>query len=105
MWLVLIPMTLFGAMGGFYLKKAASRPFLELFRCGSFYLGAFLYGAAALMNIYVLQKADYSVVLPLTSITYVWTFLIAYRFLGEKVTPPKVLGVLLIIAGAFVIAL
>ena len=44
----------------------------------AFYLGGLLYLISAILNIYILKFLDYSVVLPLTSITYIWTFVLSY---------------------------
>lgn len=44
-------------------------------------------------------------VLPLTSITYIWTLVISYKFLKEKITFKKIIGIILIIVGAIIIAI
>lgn len=62
--------------------------------------GGVLYGLAALLNIYLLRKLPYSVVLPLTSVTYIWTLCVSRALLGERITVRKLLGVGLIVAGA-----
>ena len=56
-----------------------------------------LYVCSALLNLYLLKKLPYSIVVPLGSFTYIWTLLIAHKFLGEAVTRKKVLGILLIL--------
>jgi drug/metabolite transporter (DMT)-like permease len=48
------------------------------------YIGGFLYVLAALFNIWILKRMPYSVVVPLGSICYIWTMLIAGIFLKEK---------------------
>jgi uncharacterized membrane protein len=53
----------------------------------------------------VLRFMEYSVVLPLTSITYIWTMLVSYLFLKEKITARKIAGVCLIVIGATVLVL
>ncbi|MFR2167688.1 MAG: hypothetical protein ACLS5W_07540 [Coprococcus sp.] len=45
-----------------------------------------MYLVSALLNIYVLRYLDYSVVLPLTSVTYIWTMVISYFILKEKIS-------------------
>ena len=67
------------------------------------YIGIILYGAAAAINVLALKDADYSVVLPLASITYIWTMLIAKFLLGEKISLRKIGGTALIIAGVCVV--
>ena len=98
-------MTLAGAFAGFFLKRASGNLNLKaLITNYNFYCGGFLYLIAALINIYVLRFLDYSVVLPLSSITYIWTMVISYYLLKEKITVKKVLGILLILLGTLFIA-
>lgn len=59
----------------------------------------------ALLNIYVLKFLPYTVVLPMTSLTYIWTMIISFYLLKEKITFKKILGVILILIGAFLISI
>ena len=68
-------------------------------------LGAGLYGASAIIDIILLRHYDYSLILPLTSITYVWTVLISYIIMKESINFKKSLGIILIILGCFFISL
>ncbi len=98
-------MTLSGAFAGFFLKKSSSNLNIKnIITNYNFYCGGFLYLIAALINIYVLKFLDYSVVLPLTSITYIWTMIISYKFLSEKISTKKISGVVLILIGTMFIA-
>ncbi|WP_349291315.1 EamA family transporter [Planococcus beigongshangi] len=103
--LLLIVMTWIGAFGGYYLKKASS--FNINLERKEFMLrlmfGAFLYGASAILNILALKFLPYTVVFPLTSITYIWTMLISFFLLKERISGRKIIGVLLIVTGAFVL--
>jgi drug/metabolite transporter (DMT)-like permease len=63
-----------------------------------------MYVIAALGNIYLLQKLPYAIVLPLGSITYIWTMFLSNRLLGEKITKRKILGMIIIIAGVTLVA-
>jgi len=69
-----------------------------------FITGVLLYLAAAANNIFVLRYMDYSVILPMASITYIWTMIIAFKLLGETITKRKIFGVAAIIAGAILLA-
>ena len=64
-----------------------------------FYLGGLLYVFSALLNLYLLKKLPYSIVVPLGSLTYIWTMIIAHKFLGEPITQRKIMGLLLIVVG------
>jgi drug/metabolite transporter (DMT)-like permease len=99
-------MTLLGAIAGYYLKKASEHDCLiNLIKNKYFYFGAIIYLIAAIVNIVVLRVLPYSVVLPLTGITYIWTMFIARFLLKENISIKKILGVCMIILGAFCVAL
>ncbi len=102
--LLLIIMTLLGSIASFFLKKAADfKCISELIINQSLYIGAGLYFVSALLNIYILRYLDYSVVLPFTSITYVWTFVISHHVLKERIGRKKIIGILGIIFGTVLI--
>jgi len=104
-YILLIIMTLLGAIGSFFLKKSTNtKGFKNIILNLNFYIGGFLYFASAILNIYILRYLDYSVVLPLTSITYIWTMFLSKLFLNERITTRKTIGLSLIIIGAFFIA-
>lgn len=99
-------MTFLGATASLFLKKASgSEGVLALMQNVNFYLGGMLYLLAAVLNIYILKFLEYSVVLPLTSLTYIWTMALSYFVLKEKITGRKMLGVALILAGAVVVSM
>lgn len=103
-FLILI-MTLLGAVASLFLKKASgSSEWRMLLVNVNLYVGGGLYVIATLLNIYVLKYLDYTVVLPMTAITYIWTMVVSFLFLGEKITKKKMCGVGLIVLGAILIA-
>ncbi len=105
-YLLLIVMTLIGAIASFFLKKASkSEKILDLIKNYNLYLGGFLYLLSAVLNIYLLKYLDYSLVLPMTSITYIWTLIISYQFLKEKISLKKIVGVFIIITGVIILAI
>ena len=69
------------------------------------YIGGALYLASAVANIIVLKKMEYSIVLPLTSITYIWTMILSYMILKEEITKKKIGGVILILIGAVCVSI
>ena len=102
-FIIIVVMTIMGSFGGFFFKKAsANLKIPDIILNKNLYFGGILYFGGALMNIYVLKFLDYSMVLPLTSLTYIWTMIISYKLLGEKITSKKLAGVCLIVAGAVV---
>ena len=69
-----------------------------------FWIGGFLYLASAIICISLLRYYDYSFILPMGSIAYIWTMVIANRLLGEDITKRKIIGVCAIIIGAILIS-
>ncbi len=99
-------MTFLGAAASLFLKRASSSEgIVGYLRNSSFYMGGFLYFASSVLNIIILRFLDYSIVLPLTSITYIWTMILSYFILKENITAKKAVGVFFIIVGAAVISL
>ncbi|OJG55861.1 hypothetical protein RV06_GL001443 [Enterococcus haemoperoxidus] len=100
--------TFSGSAGALALKKGMNDlPQLSLklvLMNGWIYLGSFLYILSAVTNIFLLKFLDYSIAFPMTSLTYVWTVIISYFIFNEKLTVRKVLAVILIIIGVFVIS-
>ncbi|WP_086444549.1 EamA family transporter [Candidatus Enterococcus lemimoniae] len=105
---ILIITTFSGSAGALALKKGMNDlPQLTLKRVvtnGWIYLGSFLYILSAVTNITLLKFLDYSIAFPMTSLTYVWTVIISYFIFKEKLTFRKVLAVILIIVGVFIIS-
>ena len=97
-------MTILGSFAGYFFKKASNKKIKEMLSNINIYLGAGLYLIAAILNIIVLRTLDYSFVLPFTAMTYIWTMVVSYLFLKEKINAKKVIGVLLIISGAILVA-
>lgn len=105
-FIILIIMTLLGSVASLYLKKASGTDGLvALIKNVNLYIGGFLYLASAVLNIWILRYLDYSVVLPLTSLTYIWTMVLSYMILKEKITKKKIVGVVLILVGALAVSL
>lgn len=99
-------MTVMGAVASFFLKKASgSLEIKNILRNTNLYLGGILYLASAFLNIYLLKFMEYSVVLPLTSLTYIWTMGLSYAILKERITKNKIIGVVAIVIGAICVAL
>jgi len=105
-YVLLILMSLLGSVASLFLKKASDfGNMTELVTNKNLYIGGFLYVASAIINVVVLAHIDYSTVLPLTSLTYVWTVFLSAMLVGEKITSKKVIGVLLIFVGAVMVAI
>jgi drug/metabolite transporter (DMT)-like permease len=99
-------MTLAASFASFFLKKSTGGGnILSIIRNKSLYIGGFLYIIAALINIWLLQRMPYSVVVPIGSICYIWTMFIAGIFLKEKIRTGKIVGVILVLSGVVCIVI
>ncbi|EOS69056.1 hypothetical protein C818_02933 [Lachnospiraceae bacterium MD308] len=102
----LLIMTVLGSAASLFLKKASgSDGIISMLKNLNFYAGGFLYLFSAILNIWILRYLDYSVVLPLTSLTYIWTMVLSYIVLQEKITKNKIGGVILLLAGAICVSM
>jgi len=100
MYFYMIIMTSLGAFAALFLKKASgSNTIKSLLTTRNLYISGGLYLFSACMNIYVLRILPYSVVFPMTSMTYIWVMVISYFVLKEKISVKKIVGVILIIIG------
>ena len=104
-YILLVIMTVMGSFAALFLKKASEFKNLKKLLFNKYlYIGGMLYFIAALLNIYILRFLEYSIVLPLTSITYIWTMILSYFVLHEKGTRKKLIGLVFVFVGVFLIA-
>lgn len=102
-YFILIVMTIMGAFAALFLKQATKVGLKRVMYDRNFYFGVILYLCSAVLNIYVLKFLEYSIVLPFTAITYVWTMMISGMVLKENITVKKKVGVGFIIVGVMMI--
>lgn len=106
-YLLLIVMTWLGSLGAFFLKKCSecATGLVSLLKSPPLYLGGALYGAGMLLNVALLRQFDYSVLYPMSAVTYIWSLLLSKWLLKEKVTKKKLMGILCICTGVFLVAI
>ena len=106
-WLIVILMlisTLVAASGSLFLKKGANvnvGGFKGAFKNGWLWMGVVFYVASASIFIWVLKSTELSFLYPINSLAYIWTSFLSIKYLNERMTLLKWLGVLLIIIGVF----
>lgn len=102
-------MTISGTFGAMFFKKATAKlaggTIFSLLSSGWLYLGGLCYGLGAVMNIVLLRYMDYSVLYPMTCLTYVWTMVVSYLLFREKITKNKVIALICIVAGVVLVVL
>lgn len=97
----ILGMTLLGSLGGFFFKKSTSGATIWGIAKSKFvYIGVAFYLAGAVANILVLKVLPYSVVYPMSAITYVWSMIFSRLILKEKITKQKLIGIVAILIGA-----
>ena len=98
-------MTLCGSLGALFFKRGAAdvTSLRTMVASPKLWLGGCFYLAGAVMNILLLRVYAYSVVYPLTSLTYVWSLALSVVLLHERVSARKLLGVAAICLGAFLL--
>ena len=67
-------------------------------------LGFALYGIGAIIMVFAYRYGSLSVLQPILSLNYVFSIILAFVILHEKITLLKVIGVLIIIFGVILIA-
>jgi len=104
--IILVFMTMLGAVASFFLKRLSeTKGLINMLKNYNLYLGGILYLFSAIINVFLLRVLDYSLVLPLTSLTYIWTIIISYYLFKEKITTQKIIGTAFILVGAVFIGL
>ena len=105
-YLGVVAMTLAGAAGAFFLKGGMDRvdSLASLVNNPRVYLGGCFYLTGAVLNILLLRGLAYSVLYPMTAITYVWSMALSAAFLRERVTKQKLIGVALILVGVLILS-
>lgn len=84
---------------------ASKQPIIKLLISSKMlYCGGLLYLLSALGTIWILKSIDYSIFMPATSITYVFTLLFATILLKECVRIRDIVGILLICLGVAFLA-
>lgn len=105
--LMIFVMTFSGTLGAVFFKRASSamqisKPWLMLLNW-SLYAGGMFYLLGAVMNILLLRQMEYSILYPMTSLTYIWTMFVSALVFHEKITKQKVIALCCIIAGIVIL--
>jgi drug/metabolite transporter (DMT)-like permease len=88
--------------GGFYLPEQSilGNLFRILFN-GWVFSGFVVYAVATGFFMWLISKFDISLIIPITSVAFIYSLLAGYFIFGEQISLLRVFGVLLIIAGVF----
>jgi len=106
--LAFVIVSIISAFATFMLKLAAPRMSFNiklLIKNWRLILGLFLYGLGTVISLPALKYGDLSILYPVVALQYVWTNILSYKFLGEKMSILKWSGVLLILVGVGLIGM
>lgn len=105
-YLLIALMTCMGSVASIFFKRASGAGGIAaMIKDVDLWIGGGLYVISAVINIFVLRMLPYSVVLPLTALTYVWTMVFSRLLLHETLTVRKLAGVACVFAGAVFVAM
>lgn len=103
----ILVLTMLGTIGAFFMKLVTyslkNLSIKNLVQCPFLYLSGCCYVVATLINVFLLKHINYSVLYPMTSLTYVWTTIWAHVFLKERISKHKIIAILFIIFGVFLL--
>lgn len=102
-----------GSIAQYYLKIAMNRitieksffdVFSKLFSSIPLYMGLICYALSMVFWLYVLKHIELSKAYPMVSVGYIFTLFIGYFLLGESIPPIRIIGVIVICIGVFLIS-
>tara|TARA_Y100000310_G_C20689239_1_gene821125 strand:+ start:279 stop:626 length:348 start_codon:yes stop_codon:yes gene_type:complete len=100
--------TIIGTFGALFVKlgsKTFSFNLMAIIKNYKLLLGIVLYGIANILFILALKGGDLSVMFPLLALGYIWIIPISIKFLGKKITTPKLAGIVFILVGVSLIGI
>jgi len=89
--------------GSGYLDDGISGMARVLFS-GPVFSGILVYAISVLVWLWVLSRVDLSIAYPFVGLSFIFTLLFGYAFLGESVNSMRIAGSLLIAAGCIFVA-
>ena len=94
--------TLLGAIGAFLIKKSKGIKIniRSMMKDKLLILGIAAYGISPTFNIIAFKWGELTMLYPLITFTYIWSSILAVKYLGEKMNAYKWTGVLFLILGA-----
>lgn len=94
LYILLLLMTLLGSLGSVFFKGYTTRKQIKLLL-----IGFLSYGLGALLNIYLLGKLPYTLVMPANAMTFLWALLFAKLVFKETIGVRRIAGVAFIVSG------
>ena len=111
---LLILSALFGAVGQIFLKKSAAacaeqngilQYFISLLCNGSAWIGAVSYFVSLGLYMVALSRTELSIARSVSAFSYVLVIVMSYYIFGDTFTPLKIVGIIFISVGIFLLGL
>ena len=104
---LMIISTFFGAIGSIFLKSGIkkSKKVTHMLFTHNLYIGVLLFGLGFIIYFMLLSNNEVSSLFPITSLTYIWTSILASKFLKENVNKIRWTGVLFIVLGVSLLSI
>ncbi|MBT4605169.1 EamA family transporter [archaeon] len=97
------------SFGALFLKIGANktkklRELIQIHKGGILLAGVSLYVLSTVFYTYALKLADLSLIYPIGSLSYIWAIFLSIKYLNEKITTKRWVGVAIILFGAVLIS-
>lgn len=110
---MMIIATMIGAVGSLFLKLGSEkfnihlsmRGIIDIVKNWKIIFGLSMYLVSSVFFIIILKMTDLSIAYPMTSMSYIFTTILSYKYLGEKINRYKVIGIACIILGVALVKL
>ena len=91
-------------IGGFYMaEKSIVENFFRIIFNGWIFSGFVVYAIATGFFMWLLSKFEISLVIPISSVAFIYSLMAGYWIFHETISPLRIVGVLCIVFGVFLV--
>lgn len=91
-------------IGGFYMaEKSIVENFFRIIFNGWIFSGFVVYAIATGFFMWLLSKFEISLVIPISSVAFIYSLMAGYWIFNETISPLRIVGVLCIMFGVFLV--
>ena len=91
-------------IGGFYMaEKSIVENFFRIIFNGWIFSGFVVYAIATGFFMWLLSKFEISLVIPISSVAFIYSLMAGYWIFNETISPLRIIGVLCIMFGVFLV--